>query len=381
MTDVFGSLPSVRLLKQIESWKSTERSHISALQEAVPNLEPAYARLLVEWGRVFDETRKITTQVLDGVSKRSGIIDEENIESTGKATQRVHSLQFLLQESSKQSREFRRQMSLLPSASAVIRDSSAAAELLQRADEDSAFYLQTADDYDPQKNNHLQEGLSRSTGEARKASLAPPVPIGEHSLPPLPYPYDALEPHIDEATMRLHHDKHHKSYVDGLNQAEKKLEEARKTNDFALVKHWERELAFHGAGHYLHTLFWNTMSPQGGGTPVGALADQIQQDFGSFDAFKQQFSEAAEKVEGSGWAILVWSPRAGHLEILQAEKHQNLSQWDVIPLLPLDVWEHAYYLKHQNERRKYIDDWWNVVNWPAVDKRFALASQLRWTPY
>jgi Fe-Mn family superoxide dismutase len=182
-----------------------------------------------------------------------------------------------------------------------------------------------------------------------------PVPIGRHTLPPLPYPYNALEPHIDEKTMRLHHDKHHKSYVDGLNRAERMMLQARRTGNFDLIKHWEREAAFNGAGHYLHTLFWETMSPDGGGEPSGELRKQITRDFGSFLAFKQHFSQAAEKVEGSGWAILVWSPRSQRLQILQAEKHQNLTQWDVIPLLPLDVWEHAYYLKYQNNRKAYID--------------------------
>ncbi|NGP61104.1 DUF2935 domain-containing protein [Paenibacillus thiaminolyticus] len=207
------------------------------------------------------------------------------------------------------------------------------------------------------------------------------VPIGGHTLPPLPYPYDALEPYIDETTMRVHHDKHHQSYVDGLNRAERALAEARRTGRFDLVKHWSNELAFNGAGHYLHTIFWNTMNPVGGGQPTGELLDQITRDFGSFKAFKMHFSKAAEKVQGGGWTILVWSPRSRRLEILQAEKHQNLSQWDVIPLLPIDVWEHAYYLKHKDERAKYIEDWWHVVNWPAVDERFQAARTLAWKPY
>ncbi|MFS0726141.1 Fe-Mn family superoxide dismutase [Paenibacillus sp. 1P07SE] len=228
------------------------------------------------------------------------------------------------------------------------------------------------------------EGPSDNAGSADAPPQMPdykPVPIGGHTLPPLPYAYNALEPHIDEKTMRIHHDIHHKSYVDGLNKAEKELEKARKTGNFELVKHWERELAFNGAGHYLHTLFWMTMSPVGGGSPPEPLAAQLTRDFGSVKAFREQFSQAAEKVEGGGWAILVWSPRSGRLEILQAEKHQNLSQWDVIPILPLDVWEHAYYLKHQNKRADYIKDWWNVVNWPFVNERFVQASQLKWTPF
>lgn len=207
------------------------------------------------------------------------------------------------------------------------------------------------------------------------------VPIGQHQLPPLPYPYNALEPYIDEATMRLHHDGHHKKYVEDLNKAEVQMEQARQVNNFDLIKHWEREAAFNGAGHYLHTIFWEVMKPQGGGEPTGSLYKQIKKDFGSFTAFKNHFSAAAEKVEGSGWAILVWSPRAGRLEILQAEKHQNLSQWDIIPLLPLDVWEHAYYLKYPNRRKEYIKNWWNVVNWDVVSKRFQTARKVAWAPY
>ncbi|GFN31133.1 Fe-Mn family superoxide dismutase [Paenibacillus xylaniclasticus] len=207
------------------------------------------------------------------------------------------------------------------------------------------------------------------------------VPIGGHRLPPLPYAYNALEPYIDEMTMRIHHDKHHQSYVDGLNKAERELQQARLSGNFDLIKHWERELAFNGAGHYLHTLFWPSMAPHAGGHPTGSLAAQIRNDFGSFEAFKKQFSEAANKVEGGGWAILVWSPRARRLEILTAEKHQNLSQWDVVPILPLDVWEHAYYLKYQNKRPDYVQNWWNVVNWPYANQRFEQARKLTWEPF
>ncbi|ACL19293.1 Superoxide dismutase [Desulfitobacterium hafniense DCB-2] len=191
-----------------------------------------------------------------------------------------------------------------------------------------------------------------------------------YQLPELPYAYDALEPHYDEATVRLHHDIHHKGYVDGLNNAEAKLAEAREKGDFGLVKHWERELAFHGSGHLLHTLFWTNMTPDGGGTPAGSLGERISQDFGSFEAFKKQFSAAAVAVEGSGWAVLVWNPEFKKLEILQAEKHQNLTQWGVVPLLTVDVWEHAYYLKYQNKRAAWVETWWNLVNWADVSQRF-----------
>lgn len=248
-----------------------------------------------------------------------------------------------------------------------------------------------------EKTAALIQGLLRSAGSGRQepgltgegtwsdAALLQvthqPVPVGGHRLPPLPYPYDALEPYIDEETMRLHHDKHHQGYVDGLNKAERMMEEARHTGDFSLLKHWTREAAFHGAGHYLHTIFWCVMSPDGGGEPGGQLMAQIKRDFGSFAKFRTQFSQAAEQVEGGGWAILVWSPRSHRLAILQAEKHQNLSQWDVVPLLVLDVWEHAYYLTYRNERKRYIDAWWNVVNWPCVEERFLEARKLVWTPW
>src|SRR5699024_6240626 len=207
------------------------------------------------------------------------------------------------------------------------------------------------------------------------------VPIGGHKLPPLPYAYNALEPYIDKETMHLHHDIHHKSYVDGLNKAEKEMQKMRSSDSFDLIKHWEREAAFNGAGHYLHTIFWDIMSPNGGGKPTEDLMNSIEKSFGSFEKFKDQFTEAANDVEGGGWAILVWSPRARRLEILQAEKHQNLSQWDALPLLVLDVWEHAYYLKYKNKRKDYVENWWNIVNWPEVEKRFKKASTVKWKPY
>ncbi|MGN1386835.1 MAG: superoxide dismutase [Bacillus sp. (in: firmicutes)] len=206
------------------------------------------------------------------------------------------------------------------------------------------------------------------------------IPIGQHTLPNLPYPYNALEPHISNEIMKLHHDKHHQSYVEGLNKAEIRMQKARATNDYSLLKHWEREASFHGGGHYLHTLFWESMSPKGGGEPKGNLMRQINRDFGSYSAFKKHFSEAAKQVEGSGWAILVWAPRPRRLEILQSEKHNQLTQWDVVPLLPLDVWEHAYYLQYKNNRGEYVDHWWNVVKWPAVEERFEKAQKLQWKP-
>lgn len=200
------------------------------------------------------------------------------------------------------------------------------------------------------------------------------VPPGRHQLPPLPYSYNALEPVISEKTLKLHHDKHHKAYVDGLNKAETSLSEARSRNSYEFIKYWENELAFNGSGHILHSIYWTIMAPAGmGGQPYPYTSNCINSYFGSFDAFKEQFKNASEKVEASGWGILVWQPAWRHLEILQAEKHQNLTQWSGIPILVCDVWEHAYYLDYQNDRRKYIDTWWNLINWYEVERRLLLA--------
>lgn len=196
------------------------------------------------------------------------------------------------------------------------------------------------------------------------------LPAGGHRLPDLPYAYDALEPIIDEKTLRLHHDMHHAGYVRGLNAAEMKLKEARQSGDFTLIKHWERELAFHGSGHILHTLYWMNMSPDGGGWPKGFLAKAIVEEFGNLDNFKKQLFAATRSVEGSGWGILGYQPAFKRLTVLQAEKHQDLTQWGVIPLLVIDVWEHAYYLKYQNRRAEYIESFFNVIDWPDIGKRF-----------
>ena len=223
-------------------------------------------------------------------------------------------------------------------------------------------------------NDYMNQNKERHTAEQS-------VPVGKHVLPSLLYAYDALEPIISEEIMHLHHDKHHQAYVDGLNKAEKMMKQARESNDFALLKHWEREAAFHGSGHYLHTLFWEVMSPNGGGQPKGLLLKQIEKDFGGFASFHKHFSEAAKQVEAVGWAILVWVPRARRLEILQSERHMILTQWDTIPILVLDVWEHAYYLQYKNNRGEYVDQWWNVVNWPQVERRFQEAKKLIWKAY
>ncbi len=193
---------------------------------------------------------------------------------------------------------------------------------------------------------------------------------GEYILPPLPYPPDALEPHIDAQTMTIHHDKHHAAYVRGANKALAELAKIRAgEGDASLVKHWSRELAFHGSGHVNHTLLWMTMAGPGaggGGKPTGELASQIERDFGSFDAFAVQFKGASNAVEGSGWGWLCWEPASARLVVLTGEKQQNGTIWGSTPILGVDVWEHAYYLKYQNNRAAYVDAFMNVIHWPAV---------------
>ena len=200
---------------------------------------------------------------------------------------------------------------------------------------------------------------------------------GEYELPPLPYGYDALEPHIDEQTMRIHHGKHHQGYVNGLNRALKNLREIREgSGDVGLIKHWSRELSFHGSGHVNHTMFWEGMAPAGdggGGYPEGDLAERIGRDFGTFEQFAGHFKAAAKAVEGSGWGWLVYEPTAGKLLVIQGEKQQDMMMTGVVPLLGVDVWEHAYYLEYQNERGKYLDAFMNVINWQEIARRYEAA--------
>lgn len=197
---------------------------------------------------------------------------------------------------------------------------------------------------------------------------------GKYVLPELPYAYNALEPLYDEQTVRLHHDKHHAAYVNGLNAALEKLEAARKTNNFADVKALSKAVAFHGSGHILHSLFWHSMRPGGAGEIPGELEKAMKDSFGTVEACKAQFAAAAKDVEGSGWAILAYEPFADKLLILQAEKHQDLTVWGVQPLLVCDVWEHAYYLKYQNRRAEWVDAFMKMADWQFAAERLAQAK-------
>lgn len=195
-------------------------------------------------------------------------------------------------------------------------------------------------------------------------------------LPPLPYAYNALEPHYDEETLRLHHDKHHAGYVAGLNAAVAQVDAMTSSGDLASAKTAAKALAFHGSGHILHSTFWTNMKPGGGGEPAGELADVIAKQFGSFQAFKGLFLATTNAVEGSGWGILAFCPVTHMLAVLQAEKHENLAVWGLAPILALDVWEHAYYLKYQNRRPDWTQTFMDhLVNWEEVGKRMAEAKR------
>jgi len=197
------------------------------------------------------------------------------------------------------------------------------------------------------------------------------------SLPPLPYPPDALEPHIDKMTMEIHHGKHHNAYVTNVNKAlesapnlaSKTVEELLANNCAIVPDAIKTAVRNNGGGHINHSMFWTILSPKGGGQPSGALADAIKSTFGGFDAFKEKFNAAATTRFGSGWAWLV-KDGSGKLDIYSTANQDSPVMEGKFPVMGLDVWEHAYYLKYQNRRPDYIAAWWNVVNWAEIEKRF-----------
>ena len=217
-------------------------------------------------------------------------------------------------------------------------------------------------------------GLAALAGATFKTGVLSASPEGKEpfSLAPLPYAADALEPYIDRQTMEIHHGKHHKAYVDNLNKAVAGTALAGMTLEQLMAGMSKHPAAVrnNGGGHYNHTMFWKLMSPAGGGEPTGKIAELINRDFGGFNAFKEQFSSAALSRFGSGWAWLVI--RDGKLEIGSTANQDNplmdLSDFKGKPVLALDVWEHAYYLKYQNRRKDYIENFWKVVNWGEVNR-------------
>jgi Fe-Mn family superoxide dismutase len=189
-------------------------------------------------------------------------------------------------------------------------------------------------------------------------------------LPQLPYGYKDLEPHISEQQLTIHHQKHHQAYVNGANNILQKLDKARKENTDLDTKSTLKELSFNIGGHLLHSLFWANLAPIGkGGKPGGALGDALAKEFGSFDRFKKEFTQAAVSVEGSGWAALTWDKQTGRPIIMQIEKH-NINVYPTFRILMiLDVFEHAYYLDYKNDRAKFVEAFWNIVNWNEISKR------------
>ncbi len=186
----------------------------------------------------------------------------------------------------------------------------------------------------------------------------------------LPYPLNALEPYYSKETLDLHYNVLYKGYVDNTNKTEESLTKARETNNFSNIKCLEKNLSFFGSGAILHELFFENIGPAIPTSPSVELMEQIIKDFESFEKFKEQFIAASTQVEASGWCLLVWVQKWNKLEILQCEKHQNLTLWGCKPLLVIDMWEHSYYLQYKTKRPEYINAFWNILNWNVVNKRF-----------
>ena len=197
--------------------------------------------------------------------------------------------------------------------------------------------------------------------------------MSEYTLPDLPYDYAALEPHIAGQIMQLHHDKHHATYVGGANTALEKLAEARETGNLAAVNQHEKNLAFNLGGHVNHSIFWANLSPDGGDKPTGELAAALDESFGSFDAFRAHFEATALGIQGSGWSVLAWDSLGQRPLIFQLFDQQGNVPVGIVPLVMLDMWEHAFYRQYLNVKADYVKAWWNVVNWADATRRFETA--------
>lgn len=220
-------------------------------------------------------------------------------------------------------------------------------------------------------------GFANSSFAIDTATTAVKSPV--FTLPPLTYAYNALEPHIDAATMKFHHDKHHAAYIKNLNgaiakypQLQSKTIEQLLASLGTLPKDIQNTVRNSGGGHYNHTMYWRIMGPKGGGAPTGAIATAIQSQFGSFDRFKTQFNQAGTKLFGSGWVWLVNDKNK--LKIITTPNQDNPISQGLYPIMGNDVWEHAYYLKYQNRRPDFLAAWWNVINWTEVNSRYAKAQ-------
>ena len=197
--------------------------------------------------------------------------------------------------------------------------------------------------------------------------------MADYVLPDLPYDYGALAPHIAGEIMELHHSKHHQTYVNGLNSVLDQLAESRANGSFGAIGGMEKTLAFNLGGHLNHSVFWTNLSPDGGDKPVGDLAAAIDDQFGSFDAFRDQFGANALDIKGSGWSILGWDSVGSNLLVFQLYDQQGNVPVCITPILMLDMWEHAFYLQYRNVKADYVKAWWNVVNWADCAARFETA--------
>jgi Fe-Mn family superoxide dismutase len=193
--------------------------------------------------------------------------------------------------------------------------------------------------------------------------------MSHYTLPNLPYDYSALEPHISERIMELHHGKHHAGYVNKANKTAERLAEARSENNVAVIGAVEQQLAFNVSGHILHALFWNNLHPEQGREPTGELAEQLSKDFGSFTSFRREMNETAASIMGSGWAALCWEPIVSRLVILQVHDHHTHLIQGAEPIMVLDAWEHGYYLQYENRKAEYLEAIWQVWNWPDIAGR------------
>jgi superoxide dismutase, Fe-Mn family len=192
-----------------------------------------------------------------------------------------------------------------------------------------------------------------------------------YALPELPYGYDALEPHVSRELLELHHDAHHAAYVKGANEALDKLEDARRERRFDYIGQLEKSLAFNVAGHVLHSLLWKNLTPNGNGAPERELEAQLERDFGDVASFKEQLTAAAAAVQGSGWGALSWEPLGRRLVVEQVYDHQGNTGNATVPILVVDMWEHAYYLQYRNKKAAWLEAFWQLVNWTDVAERLA----------
>jgi len=212
-----------------------------------------------------------------------------------------------------------------------------------------------------------------ATRKLKESQAARPAP---YELPKLPYDYAALEPAYSRELLELHHDKHHATYVKGVNEAQEGLAHAREKGDWSAVNQLQKNLAFHLSGHILHSLFWRNMTPDGHGKPAGDLLALLDRDFGGLSPMRAQMSEAALAIQGSGWAALSWEPLRGVLVVEQIYDHQGNIGNGTVPLLVLDMWEHAYYLQYRNDKKTWVKAYWEIVNWPDVEARLGKVRQL-----